>query len=558
MRIEAEASCDVLVVGGGIAGTQAAVAAAREGARVTLACAGPTFSGSSFAGSTWGVGLVGPDGADDVDDLARAIRELGQGMADPVLARALAAGIPDAVERLESQGVALRRPADAGEREYVPCFDSHRRLWRGLERAPYREAVGRELARLGVGLLPHCELVELVEEGQRRVDLDAMAPEATDTTPGAGAGIAGVLLFDTRDGRAFCVHAPSVVLATGGCAGLFAGSLAGAGTDGVGHALALRHGATLTNLEFLQVMPTIVSPVRDVVFNEKSFRWARVDELERRRPDDWKRLLELRAGHGPTSARVGDHDVDLALASPQGAGLRYEGLPDPLPEFVESFFSWLEGRGVARGDELRVGLAAQASNGGILIGTDAGVVGVPGLFACGECAGGMHGADRIGGLASASCLVFGQAAGAGAARRALGSERVAAAGAGEALELRSSSSPLAPKAARELRQVMAEGCLFPRDAHGLGHVLHALGGLRGELAVTSTASVDARRMAQTAQVRAELLCAEAMARMMLERAESRGSHFRADFPEERDELGSPLRARLGQGRLELKLAGGSS
>ncbi|WP_129583227.1 FAD-dependent oxidoreductase, partial [Olsenella phocaeensis] len=85
MRIEAEASCDVLVVGGGIAGTQAAVAAAKEGARVTLACAGPTFSGSSFAGSTWGVGLVGPDGADDVDDLARAIRELGQGMADPVL-----------------------------------------------------------------------------------------------------------------------------------------------------------------------------------------------------------------------------------------------------------------------------------------------------------------------------------------------------------------------------------------------------------------------------------------------------------------------------------------
>lgn len=557
MRIEVEGGCDVLVVGGGIAGTQAAVAAAKAGARVTLASAGPIFSGSSFAGSTWGLGLVGPDGPDDVDDLAQAICDMGSGMADPTLARALAEGVPAAVAQLESQGVVLRRPTRADEREYFPCFDHHRRLWRGLERAPYREAVTRELARLGVKLLPHSELVDLVEEGQGLIDLDASVTAGTAGGAQGGTGIAGAVLLDSGKGRAFALRAPAVVLATGGCAGLFAGSIAGAGTYGVGHALALGHGATLTNLEFLQVMPTILSPVRGVVFNEKSFRWARVDELERSRPDDWRKLLELRSGHGPLSASTGSQVVDLALASAgaEGARLRYEGLPDPLPEFVGSFFSWLEGQGVAREDELRVGLAAQASNGGILIDGNASVVGVPGLFACGECAGGMHGADRIGGMASASCLVFGQAAGSSAARLALNRGR---GGAGGTLELRSSSSPLAPKAARELRMTMAKGCLVPRDEHGLGHALHVLGGLRGELAITSTASLDDRRMAQTARARAELLCAEVMTRMMLARDESRGSHLRADFPGKRPELGNPLRARLVRGQLELDFAGRAS
>ena len=62
--------CDVLVVGAGIAGTQAALAAAQSGARVALASAGGTFSGSSFFAGTWGLRLIAPDGENDVDDLA--------------------------------------------------------------------------------------------------------------------------------------------------------------------------------------------------------------------------------------------------------------------------------------------------------------------------------------------------------------------------------------------------------------------------------------------------------------------------------------------------------
>ena len=100
--------CDVLVVGAGIAGTQAALAAAQSGARVALASAGSTFSGSSFFAGTWGLGLIAPDGENDVDDLADAICEVGRGVADPALARVLASGAGPAVARLQALGCELQ------------------------------------------------------------------------------------------------------------------------------------------------------------------------------------------------------------------------------------------------------------------------------------------------------------------------------------------------------------------------------------------------------------------------------------------------------------------
>ena len=96
---------DVLDVGAGIAGCEAALAAAASGASVGLASAGATFSGSSFFPGTWGLGLVGPDGEKDEDGLVGAILEVGRGMALPGLARALVRGVGPAVARLRPRGV---------------------------------------------------------------------------------------------------------------------------------------------------------------------------------------------------------------------------------------------------------------------------------------------------------------------------------------------------------------------------------------------------------------------------------------------------------------------
>ncbi|MFR3878680.1 MAG: FAD-binding protein [Collinsella sp.] len=92
---------------------------------------------------------------------------------------------------------------------------------------------------------------------------------------------------------------------------------------------------------------------------------------------------------------------------------------------MQTFATWLQDEhGIAPTDEMRVAIS-HAANGGIKIDKTA-YTGVEGLYACGEATGGMHGADRIGGLSSANGIVFGRIAGASAARTALNTLKVAA------------------------------------------------------------------------------------------------------------------------------------
>ena len=470
---------DVLVVGAGIAGCEAALAAAASGASVALASAGATFSGSSFFPGTWGLGLVGPDGEKDEDDLVGAILEVGRGMALPGLARALARGVGPAVARLRQRGVRLLEADNPDERDFIPCFDRAHRSWHGLGRAAYRAATGEALLRDGRG-----EAREL----------------------GAGA----------------------VVLATGGFGGLFSRTLTMPDVLGTAAAVALRHGGGLVNAEFIQIMPGLVEPVRDVVFNERTFRYARVEGLGAAGAE---RLLDSRGGHGPFTASLPDRAVDLAVAAagPRGAAVFYD-LPARLPEFMQTYFSWFEGTFGRRPDEgVRIAPYAHASNGGILV-DERGATGVPGLFACGEATGGMHGADRIGGLSSANGLVFGHAAGLAAAEWAAGRT------CGEDEEGR--PPRITPEREGEallaLRRAMGERCLLGRTGEGLRETLRLLDELD-----------ERNALAGSSRVANATLSARALATAMLARTESRGAHFRADFPEEDPAQARPLVVRLG-------------
>ncbi|MFR3450543.1 MAG: FAD-dependent oxidoreductase [Collinsella sp.] len=398
---------DVLVIGGGIAGIVSSIEAARAGANVTIACAGPLFGGSSFYPGTWGLGLIGPADEEDEADLIATIENVGCGVADPTLVETFVHNIRPAIEWLEQElGVPLERPLQRQERAqvtFIPCFDHTNRLWRGIKREAFERVARAEIERLGIELLERCELMEIVR--------DQHGP------------VIGAILYDRREQELFPFPArvghPAPPAAREDCLNAVSTSrdvLSSA------HGIALDAGCSLVNIEFMQMMPGLVSPARGIVFNEKTFRYAVFEDPAGILPADRKGLsdlLEARSGHGPFTCRLGDELVDMAIdaAGEDGIAVHYNFPKDDAPEFVQTFAQWMEDElGITPNDELRVAMYAHAANGGIRIDAHA-KTSVPGLFACGEVTGGMHGADRIGGLSSANGLVFGRIAGKGAANQ---------------------------------------------------------------------------------------------------------------------------------------------
>jgi L-aspartate oxidase len=315
---------DVLVVGAGLAGISAAVSAAEAGAKVMLASAGPIFSGSSFSSATWGLGMVAPESAADEEDLEETILSVGAGAADPTLVRSFVSGIYPAMQWLEDHDVKLKAPDRPEEREYIPCFDHKTRLWRGLGRAEFRDAMAPRLQDLDVHLIEHASLARL--------------KKADDGS------IQGAIFFDGASSSFIDVPARSTILATGGTAGLFGRHIGAAKDTGCAHALAKDAGAHLVNLEFIQLMPAILTDRGPVVFNEKTFRYLVLEDGEASSIS--RDLFELRSSHGPATARLGrccNRSCDSGGRREKGAPAHYENLPGPLPELDRAYFSWLEG-----------------------------------------------------------------------------------------------------------------------------------------------------------------------------------------------------------------------
>lgn len=330
-------------------------------------------------------------------------------MADHELVEVFVRGIRPAIAWLEEElGVPLKRPSSAqsaSDKTFIPCFDHKQRLWRGITRQAFEAAAQRTLKALDINVLERTELMELA----RRPEDDG--------------AICGAVFFDHASASLRTSAASSVILAAGGTGGLFERSLTSADVLSSVHAIAMSAGCELVNIEFMQMMPGLVSPVRGIVFNEKTFRYAIPEDASGilpRNEDARADLLEARSSHGPFTCRLDDEHVDRAIdaAGPSGTPIHFRFPSDDVPEFVQTFSTWMrQSLTIEPTNELRIAMYAHAANGGIRIDRNA-WTGVKGLYACGELTGGMHGADRIGGLSSANGLVFGRIAGKAAALHA--------------------------------------------------------------------------------------------------------------------------------------------
>lgn len=506
-------STDVLVIGSGIAGLCAAIEAARAGATVTIASAGKTMSGSSFFPGTWGLGLIGPTDTADEQDLIDTIQAVGGGVADPTLVQTFVHGIPQAIQWLEQNlGVELQRPqsaASAQQKQFIPCFDHKTRMWRGLTRKPLEDACTAQIELLGIRLLPRHELIDLVE----------------DTT----GKITGAVLYDRANEHLVPMAAKATIIAAGGTGGLFERSLTSADVLSSSQAIALAHGASLTNIEFMQMMPGFIEPKRNLVFNEKTWRYVTFDQpvdIADGKLDD---LLDQRSGYGPFTSRLASRAIDLAIdqAGAEGLALHYDFPRENVPEFVQTFATWLqEEHGIAPSDEMRVAMYAHAANGGIKIDKTA-YTGVEGLYASGEATGGMHGADRIGGLSSANGIVFGRIAGASAALAAQ-KEPEAALKADIALPQYGIATTDAERLTHGLKHTMSTYCMINRTETDLSEALHELEGLKTEATTLSTQKVLDSEVAALARLQSQIQLAQEMVKAMRKRTESLGSHYRAD------------------------------
>ena len=506
-------STDVLVIGSGIAGLCAAIEAAHAGATVTVASAGKTMSGSSFFPGTWGLGLIGPVDEADEQNLIDTIQTVGGGVADPELVQTFVHGIPQAITWLEQDlGVELQRPQSAEsaqQKQFIPCFDHKTRMWRGLTRKPLEDACTAQIESLGIRLLPRHELIDLVEDTTGR--------------------ITGAVLFDHVSEHLVSIAAKATIIAAGGTGGLFERSLTSADVLSSSQAIAQAHGASLTNIEFMQMMPGFIEPKRNLVFNEKTWRYVKFDQPVDITDDKLGDLLEQRSGYGPFTSRLDSRAIDLVIdqAGAEGLVLHYDFPSEDVPEFVQTFATWLQDEhGIAPTDEMRVAMYAHAANGGIKI-DKAAATGVAGLYACGEATGGMHGADRIGGLSSANGIVFGRIAGVSAARAARGTPETPLM-TDITLPQHGLAKADAERLTRSLKHTMSTHCMINRTEKGLSTALQELEGLKSESAALSVVVAQDSEIAALARLQSQIQLATEMIKAMRKRTESLGSHYRTD------------------------------
>lgn len=554
---------DVLVMGAGLAGITAALWAARSGAKVCIAANGVIGSGSSFYPGTWGLGLIGPESKEDEKDLMEVILEIGEGMADKELVSCLVSGVSEGIASLKELGAEVKDAVNKGEREFVPCFDKKCRDWHGIVKEGTKEALLAALEELDVKLLPRTAITDIRIENGRIAGAEAVR--------------------QGKDGGFLLISCKAMVIACGGLGGLFSRRLNTPDVTGIGQFLALKAGASLMNLEFMQMMPGFFRPAPKTIYNEKVFRYS-----EFFCPDtgasvfaDWSReksekLMEIRSGHGPFTSRLDSREIDIrlyqeGLKHKEGIVLRYKKeLKENQPEFVRTYFRWLkEEKGLTIDDPVYIGIFAHASNGGIRIDRRA-ETGVNGLFACGEAAGGMHGADRLGGLSTANALVFGKIAGESAAEWCRGNTVQFRGKCSEEDLEEGKDKNINPKKARteildadrlltRLQKNNYRAAMVVREEKVLLEALRELETLKdeGEQQRRSLDEAGAdlppwERYQKTRELEAAFVLSEALLRAAQLRRESRGSHYRLDYPKKDKELEVPVIVSWKDGEVHLE------
>lgn len=530
---------DVVIIGSGGAGLRAALAAAEQGARAVVITKGqPQWSGGTLS-AHYSFCAVLPTAmpGDSPDVFAADILRSGEGISDPKVVGVLAEKAGEAVAFAQSLGVTFD-PAEEGSR--VPHLG-----W--LAGHTYARAVH-------VGNAVGRELMRVLLKAVRKAGIPVHAfTYATDLIVEDGV-LAGVAAWHLPTGEPRIYEAPAVVIATGGGSQIYELNTNPVEATGDGYGIALRAGVELIDMEFVQFYPTVfVAPTgaRGLMFNSGILVPKGARLLNRRGEDFWDRY-----GVGPLVNAT--RDVMCRVMSQEiaaGGGTERGGLyittrgidPRDLPQLQEKL---LQDVGVdTDAPEREVAPGAHYFMGGIRIDGHA-ATSLPGLFAAGECTGGIHGANRLAGTALSENQVFGAIAGRNAARFALqGGRRVKAddGGADRVTEpvrelMRRSGAAAGGKDAvhplegwKHVQSVMQRLVGPTREEAGLRQAIGLLDAVRGDwdarLAARTPSPAHNRDIAKALDLRNMADTGWCVAQAALARKESRGAHVRLDAPD---------------------------
>jgi succinate dehydrogenase / fumarate reductase, flavoprotein subunit len=565
---------DVLVIGAGGAGLRAAIAAREAGMRTAIICKslfGKAHTVMAEGGIAASMGNVNSN--DNWQVHFRDTMRGGKFLNNWRMAELHATEAPQRVWELETYGALFDRTKEGKISQRNFGGHEYPRL------AHVGDRTGLELIRTLQQKIVSLQQDDLRELGDMDARLRVFAEcTVTDIIKDDSGAVAGAFGYWRESGRFVQFKAPAIILATGGIGKSFKVTSNSWEYTGDGHALALRTGSTLLNMEFIQFHPTgmvwppsvkgilVTESVRGdggvlrnsegkrfmfdyvpAVFRgqyaeteEEGDRWYTDPDHNKRPPellprDEVARAInsEVKAGRGSPHG-----GVFLDIASRRSAAEILKRLPSMYHQFKE-----LADVDITA-EPMEVGPTCHYVMGGVEVEPDtAAATGVPGLFAAGEVAGGMHGSNRLGGNSLSDLLVFGRRAGIGAAAYVDGLG-------GKHPELSpakldaAATAALAPFADgditrenpytihQELQQSMNDLVGIIRKAEEIEAALVKLGELKERAAKVG---VEGHRQFNPGwhlalDLRNMLVVSEAVAKAALLRQESRGGHTRDDYP----------------------------
>lgn len=519
---------DVLVLGSGLAGIRAAIEARRPGravlvvSRTSIGKANNTAISKGFF-AVPGVSDPGDGAGRHLDDIIKGGGHIG----DPALVSVMVNNLKGEVGFLTECGVPLAL-RDDGSLVYskIPGHTFPRVL--GTARSSGVDLLGPLVARareMGIWMEQGITMLSLVNDGER------------------ACGALGC----TRQGEPVAIRAGAVILATGGAGGLYLFTNNEPGSVGMGQAMALEAGLPLVDMEFVQFYPTCLhmpGKPRVIVLYEVMVAAAGAT-LRNRYGEDIRELYGMQDVSSLTRDRL-SRALAFEIRAGRGVGPDGEAVTMDLStmDHPEKYRHLLPGAVPPDASELHVGPVAHFTMGGVAV-KPGGETEIPGLWAIGEVAGGIHGANRIGANALAECLALGRVAGGAAAEYSVRAGRP-------------ESSPKEPEPPFDLgveaadlssleetlRRAMSSHAGILREAGGLEECLAGINSL--EEALAGKKSVAALKTGMMLDV-ARAICLSALARR-----ESRGSHYRLDCPGEREEYLGNFLVRKVKGDLEAK------